>query len=278
MTAAVRTGLAVLVLVGAASAGQALSAPDLVRRGNSALKAGNYDDALKAYREAEVDRPEAAELKYNQGLVYYRRRDFAKARDLFAKALSARDLPLEAKAHFNLGNCAYSQALEKLKSYDEAIRLAREAVGFYRQALDLMPDDKEARANIETAQLLIKDLQDRKKKEEEEKKKSQSQPSSQPQSQPSSQPQSQPQSQPSSQPQSQPQKQEGENHEKQEEQQRHDPGQDEQHQPQKQGEQPQMSPEQADRLLQAIRDKERQRRSDEARRQAIGRIMVDKDW
>jgi Ca-activated chloride channel family protein len=250
-------------------------ASEMVRRGNAALRAGKYDEAMKAYKQAEVSQPESPQLKYNQGLIQYRQRDFAKARDLFGQALSTRDLDLEARAHFNLGDCAYSQALEKLKSYDEAIKLAREAIGYYRQALELKPDDRDARANIETAQLLIKDLQDRKKKEEEEKKKQpQSQPSSQPQSQPSSQPQSRPQSQPSSQPQSQPssqpQQQPKEGQDKKEQQ--------EQPQQQSGAEQRKMSPEQADRLLQAVRDKERQRRENQAQRQNVGRIMIDKDW
>ena len=39
-----------------------------------------------------------------------------------------------------------------------------------------------------------------------------------------------------------------------------------------------MSKEQAERLLQSVRDKERQRRSELARREAGKRSRVDKDW
>jgi Ca-activated chloride channel family protein len=272
------SGVVVVIGVGWASGfvrAEGPSPADLVRRGNRALAAGEYDEALKAYREAEVGEPESPRIRYNQALVHYRQREFVKARELFTESLSTRDLTLEAAAHFNLGNCAYSQALEKLKSYDEAIELARGAIGHYRQALELNADDEDARANIETARLLIKDLQDRKKKEEEEKKKQQ------PQSQPSSQPQSQPSSQPQSQPSSQPKQQE--DLDKQQQQQKDQQSQQGQTQQQEQkqqagAKQQKISREEAKRLLQAVRDKERQRRREQARKQASGRIVVDKDW
>ncbi len=272
------------MLLGAAPATGSPSPAEEVRRGNAALEAGKYGEALEAYRQAEVSQPESPRLKYNQGLVHYRQRDFVKARERFTESLSTRDLKLEARAHFNLGNCAYSQALEKLKSYDEAIELAREAIGSYRQVLELAPDDRDARANIETARLLIKHLQDQKKKEEEEKKKQQ------PQSQPSSQPQSQPSSQPRSQPSSQPQQgqddQDKQKQQKKKEEKDQSSQQQDQEQPQKQQEQQQkagakpqeMSREEAERLLQAVRDKERERRRNQSRQRAAGRVRVNKDW
>lgn len=269
------------------------SPADLVKRGNAALESGEHDKALEAYRQAEVGRPESPRIKYNRALAHYRKGDFVEAKDLFAESLSTRDLKLEASAHYNLGNCAYRQALEKLKSYDEAVKLAREAIGCYRRSLELDAEDDDARVNIETARLLIKDLQDKKKKEEEERKK-------QPQSQPSSQPQSQPQSQPSSQPK---QKEEQDNKkdnkkgddkkdEKKQDQKQQDQKQQDQKDKQdeqekkkeqqkakgKQQAQRKMSREEAQRLLQAARDKERQRRRVQARKQAAGRIRVDRDW
>ncbi len=275
-----RLTLGMLVALAWASTARAGESPAAwIQRGNAALKAGKHDEALKAYEEAAVGLPESPELDYNRGLVHYRLRDFVKARECFTKSLSTRDLKLESAAHFNLGNCAYSQALEKLSRYDEAIKLAREAIGHYRQALDLAPNDADARANIETARLLIKDLQDKKKKEQ-EKKKPESQPSSQPQSQPSSRPESQPSSQPRSQPSSQPdqQRQKSDQQAQQKKEQQSKDGQKQEKQKQS-GTQPQkISREEAQRLLQAVRDKERKRRRDQMLRRAAGRVGVDKDW
>lgn len=271
------TGIALWMLWAcSAHGGEGPSPADLVLRGNAALASGDYDGALKAYREAAVSLPESPRLKYNQGLAHYRQRDFAAARELFTESLSTRDLKLEAAGHHNLGNCAYSEALEKLKSYDEAIELARESIGCYRRSLELSPNDADARANIETARLLIKDLQDKKKKEEEEKKK---QPESQPSSQPQSQPSSQPQSQPSSQPQQQDKGDRDKQQKKDQQQDQQKPQQDQQKQQAgaKQDKTKQkMSREEAQRLLQAVRDKERQRRREQALRGI--RVPVDRDW
>ncbi|MBN1344644.1 MAG: tetratricopeptide repeat protein [Phycisphaerae bacterium] len=292
MRRVVTTAILMLGLIHGASAGEEPSAGDRVRQGNSALLSGKYDEALKAYDQAEVTLPESPQIQYNRGLAQYRKRDFVKAKELFSEALSTRDLRLEAAAHFNLGNCAYSQALEKLKSYDEAIELAQEAIRCYRRALELSPEDVDARTNIETARLLIKQLQDekkkkeeeRKKKEEEEKKKQQpqSQPSSQPQSQPSSQPQSQPSSRPESQPTSQPEQQKGDQDKKQQEQQKQGENAKQKQQQQEKGaarpEEQKLNKEEAQRILQAVRDRERQRRQEQAQKRAGGRILVDRDW
>ena len=45
-------------------------------RANEQYLNGLYDDALRAYTEAQVDRPEAAELYYDIGNVLYRQNDF----------------------------------------------------------------------------------------------------------------------------------------------------------------------------------------------------------
>ncbi len=268
------------------------SPAELVRRGNAALQADKPDEALAAYKEAEIARPESPRIQYNRGLAQYRKREFEQAKELFRQALSTRDLDLEAAAHYNLGNCAYSQALEKLTSFDEAIELAQEAIGAYRRTLELNPDDADAKANIETARLLIKDLRDKKKKEEEKKKdQPQSQPSSQPQSQPSSRPQSQPSSQPNQdqadkqqgqqKPQDKKQQQEQERKKQDKSQQNPQDSQQKKEQQKQAGGKPQerkLSREEAQRLLQAIRDKEKERRRARVRRQSVGRMTVEKDW
>jgi Ca-activated chloride channel family protein len=155
-----------------------------VAEGNAAYAAGDYGKALEAYGAAAPDCPECPELAYNQGLVHYRQRDFAKARDAFNSALATRDLHLEARAKFNLGNVAYSEALEKMSALKEAIERAEQATDRYRDALATLAqldqndptvaaDTADARANIETAALLIKDLLDKEKKKQEEQQKNQ---------------------------------------------------------------------------------------------------------
>jgi Ca-activated chloride channel family protein len=258
----------------------------------SALKAGEYEKALEGFRDAEVSLPESSELAYNRGVALYRLGEFDEAKGAFAESLSTRDLSLEQRAKFNLGNCAYAQALQRLTDYAGAIEDLRRAIEHYRDALELDPDDQDARANIETAYLLIKDLLDKKKQEEEKKKQDPptSQPSQDPQcSQPSEGEQEQQQE--SQNRDSQQQQQQGGEQKPSEQEQPSQPreGELESSDPQERQEQQQagkpdekqmrkMTREEAARLLQAVRDRERERREKLRRRQMIGRPPVDRDW
>ncbi len=255
-----------------------LSPAEHVARANQALADGDFENALADYRQAELALPESPDLAYNQGIVHYRTGDFAKARELFSRALTTRDLELEAKVKFNLGNCRYAEALEKMSNLQEAIDHLRTAIEYYVDVLEIAPEDADARANIETAQLLIKDLLDKLKNQQEQ----------QPQD-PTSQPsecdqKEQQEGQQEQQSQDGDEQQEPEEQENQQEQQQQ-AGEDEQQTQQEQSEPPageqeerQLTEEEARRLLQAVRDKEQQRRDEQARRRRIGRAKVAKDW
>lgn len=257
----------------------------LIDEGNAAYASGQYETALATYGQAEVDCPECSELAYNKALVHYRIRDFEKARELFNTALATRDLNLEANCKFNLGNVAYSQALEKLANLEEAIESARQAINHYRDALELDPEDVDARANIEIAQLLIKDLLDKQKQQQEQEKQNQDQ-------------QDQQDQQPQEQDSSNQEQQEGQEEQPQDEQQQQGEQEQNQQQDQEQGEQNQdqqnaeqddsdqqaqaaeakMTQEEAERILQGVRDKEAKRREEKARRMRGRRVGVAKDW
>ncbi len=298
-----------------------------VAEANKTLAAGHVDDALKTYDAVGEHLPDSPELAYDRGVAYYRKGNRAKATENFEKALTTRDIALEARAKFNLGNCAYADALEKQNDAKAALDKLKTAIAYYKDAIAANPGDLDAKVNMETAQLFMKDLLDKeKKKQDEQKKHPQSQPSSQPESQPASQPQSQPasqpqqpQSQPASQPQSGQQKkdqqqkqgqQQKEGQQKQGQQQKQDQQKGEQKQAGKQGEQKQgekgdeleaqkdqnqkgdqkdakpaskaevrqLSKQEAEKLLQLIRDRDRQRRETQIRLKQGTLVPVDKDW
>jgi Ca-activated chloride channel family protein len=282
---------ALVLVLGTATVARASAENDARRKAQDAtraLEAGEYQKALDGYREAAVEFPDSPELAYNQAIAQYRLRDFEKARELFNQALSTRDLGLEANIKFNLGNCAYAEALEHLNNLQEAIDKLRLAISHYRDALELNPDDDDARANIETAQLLIKDLIDKQKQQQEQQKQKQDQQQQDQQQQgqqqqdqeqkkdnPTSQPSQdkQQQDQQKQQGEKQPQPDEGQQDQSQEQQQQSQAAQKQSAQDQRQ-----LTPQEADRLLQAVRDKERQRRDQLRRRLPIQRAPVDKDW
>ncbi len=285
-----------------------------VREAIKAYESGEYDKAQEQFTEAELKCPECPEIAYNRGLASYRQRDFAAAREFFNSALQTRDLDLEAKAKYNLGNVAYSEALEKMSDLKESIELARSAIFHYRDALELNPKDEDARANIEIAQLLIKDLLDKQKQEQEkqdQQNQQQNDQNQQNQDQQDKQEQDQKEGEQGEKDDEQ-QKQEGEqDQQKKDEQQKEDgekgeenkdqqsqkndeqQNKDQQNQPQPNDQQqnPQDQQQQAGtpqeqklteeelaKMLQAVRDKEAQRRKENKRRMRIRQAPVQKDW
>ncbi|HRX84923.1 MAG TPA: tetratricopeptide repeat protein [Phycisphaerae bacterium] len=289
-----------------------------VQAGNAAYADGKYEAALKAYDEAEVSCPDCPQIAYNRGLAYYQMRDFIKAREQFNTALATKDLHLEEQAKYNLGNVAYSQALEKLNAPKEAIELARQAIYHYRDALDLDAQDADARGNIEIAQLFIKDMLDKQKKQQEQQQQQkqdqqnkqdqqkqdeqkQDQQDQQRQDQQSQDQQQQDQQQQDQQQQQdkqqgekdegdkQQQQQSGEQSDEQQEQQQQQEAEAQQQQAQEQEAKEQegqavpldpskMTDEEVDRILQAVRDREAQRREEKARRMNARRAPVTRDW
>lgn len=294
----------IVTAIGIGLAGSALAADRTlvkqVESGNAKYAAGEFDEALEVYKLAEADCPECPELAYNQGLAHYRMRDFEKAHEKFNEALLTRDLRLEQRAKYNLGNVAYAQALEKMADPKEAVEHAQRAIAFYRDALELDENDTQARANIEIAQLLIKQLLDEQKQQQEQEPNQQEdqqqqseqneqcdnpqqgQSDEQPENQQDQQEQQQEgsQDQESDEQQQQQQQQEGqEGQPEQQEQQSGDaePGDQQQAQAQ-QYEQRELTREEAERLLQAVRDKEAQRRDEKARQMRAKRVPVKRDW
>lgn len=282
------------------------NAAELLDTARQAMTAGQYDRAAESYKTAESLLPDRPELAYNQGVAQYRKGDYERAAGCFGKALGAADRALDAKAKFNLGNCAYATALKlREKEPDKAVEQLRQALMHYRDAIETAPKDADARANLELAGTLLKQLQEQKK--EEQKQPPQSQPSSQPQSQPESQPESQPSSQPEQSQNKQNQQQKGQQQNSQQQgqkdQQQGDAQQgqkkdasqekgklesqaDQKDAKDKQDQQPvpipttqrAMTPEELERLLQLVRDRERQRMLEQRHMQRNQAAPVEKDW
>jgi Ca-activated chloride channel family protein len=103
-----------------------------------------YAEALEGFLDAQVERPNDPPLKYNIGNAQYRMRNFREAEDAYRGVAAGGDPEQKQKAFYNLGNTAYRQG--KLE----------EAVGYYRQALDLEPEDEDARYNLEFVREEIK--------------------------------------------------------------------------------------------------------------------------
>ena len=110
-----------------------------IKRGNAHYEAEAYDAALEAYQAAAKDRPEDPISRYNLGTVLYQKKQFEKAADEFRRSLDAVDPIHQAQGYYNLGN-----AQAQLNDIEGAIRS-------YKSALRLNPRDVDAKHNLELA-------------------------------------------------------------------------------------------------------------------------------
>jgi len=166
-----------LVLVLCSAAVLAESARGLVRRGNRAYEAGRFDEAMKAYEQADVESPESPVVAFNQGTVKYRAEDFAAAREAFQKAAKgSRDPRFEAKCRYNLGDCWFREVRRQMDSdLAKAVEACERSVDEYQAALALDPQLEAARRNIEVVRRLWKSILDEQKRRQEEQKAQQEQ-------------------------------------------------------------------------------------------------------
>ena len=275
--------------------GQAASPSQAVQQGNALYQNGKYAEAAEQYGSASQMLPDAAEIHFNQGNAAYKQQDYGKAREHYTQALQTTDRTLEGKVKYNLGNVEYQQALQNLQQPQAAMPHLRSAMTYYRDSLDVAPQQQDARYNLELSHLLLHKLQ-------------QEQPQQSPQQQ-----QGQPQDQ-QQQNQQQQAQQDGQQQAQQQQSQRQDrapqqtpspdPQQGQQQQATaseqqgQQGEQPQdasqdnepppgqqtaaqqeLRPEEAARLLEAIRERGREVDNQRQQRRAKTRAaQVDKDW
>lgn len=118
---------------------------DKIEQGNKAYHEGQYDQALENYGLAEPDLPESPELEFNIGTTLYQQGRYEEAEERFTKALNSTDINVEQAAHYNLGNTHF-----KAQDYPKAI-------DSYQKALELNPDDMDAKYNLELARKMLKE-------------------------------------------------------------------------------------------------------------------------
>lgn len=222
-----------------------------VAEGNQYFAEEKYDEANNKYRDAEVANPESPIVHFNIGDALYKKRKYEEALEAYQKAVQkSDDVQLQAQSYYNLGNTLY-----RLNKWPESI-LA------YQQALKLNPNDKDAKYNLEYVRAKIKENA---------------------QKQPQDQQQQQQQSG------SDQQNQQNQDDQKKEDQQQQDQQQQNQQQNEKQQEQEQqqaaeqkkdkeqLSKEDAERLLEALRNQEKEAQK-QRQIKAQGRARVEKDW
>ena len=128
----------------------------LLDKGNDAFDAGDYKKALDYYHEAEIVKPETAEIEYNLANTLLQTGKYEEAVEKYGKALNSDNIDLQGNAYYNMG-CA-----DFVKGDYQA------AIGDFTEALKINPEDVDAKYNLEAARKLLKEQLEQEKKEQQE--------------------------------------------------------------------------------------------------------------
>jgi Ca-activated chloride channel homolog len=139
----------------------------LYEDGSFDKSATRFDEAAQGASRAKLD---AAVPKYNQGNALIRAGQPDEASKAYADALRSTDLSLQGKAYFNRGN-----ALARISGEDEAkgeldaaSRALDEALVMYENAMALDPQDEDAKVNYELALKQKEQLQQKQQQQQQQ--------------------------------------------------------------------------------------------------------------
>ncbi len=212
-----------------------------IRNGNNKYENGKYSDAETFYRKALEKNSSSYPGNYNLGSSLYRQKKFDEAIQQYQQSVDkTADGAEKSQTYHNMGN-SYFEA----QKYDESIKA-------YKEALKLNPNDKDTRYNLAYAQTMLKKQQEQQNKDSKDSNKDQQNKD----------------------------KKENQNKDKQQEKDQQQNQKDQQKQEQKKeqaGQKPKISKEDAERILQALKNDEQNLQEKLAKKQGQ-RITIDKNW
>jgi len=132
--------------------------------GLDAYRNGKFEDAYGQFQQTLKTHPESRaedKLQFDSGAAAYKLKDYSKAMESFSQALLSRDIGLQSKGHYNLGNTLYQRG-ETQKSDDKKLSDWTNALNHYEQTLKLEPQNKEAKDNYEYVKKKIEELKNKK--------------------------------------------------------------------------------------------------------------------
>ncbi|MFQ6617141.1 MAG: tetratricopeptide repeat protein [Fidelibacterota bacterium] len=115
-------------------------------RGEKLIEQKRYDDALKYYQNILKKRKNLPEARFNLGNIYYKKEDFEKALSSFEESLTFKNPGRKSGVFYNIGNTLFKMG--KLE----------ESLYYYKKALELNPDDYDAKFNFEFVRQLLQQM------------------------------------------------------------------------------------------------------------------------
>ena len=119
------------------------------QEGKRLYNEGKPGEALSKWRDAQIESPDKEELHYNIGNALHQEKKYEDAYGEYEKSLDTKDAELQSKTYYNMGNTHYRMG--KLL----------EAIEDYKRALDINPEDEDAKYNIEFIRTKIKENSER---------------------------------------------------------------------------------------------------------------------
>ncbi len=265
---------------------------DKVREGNRLYQAGKYDEALGQYVDAQLNAPASPQLDFNTADVQYKRGKFDAAARLFGKVLKSDDAAMKAKSCFNMGNTLYRQGKmeDALEHYKKTLDYV-DGVAPGSNEFETLKHD--AQYNYEYVKKKMKEQEQKqqdKNKEDQQQKEDPNKKDDKPDQEKGENKDPEKENQDSPKNDEQRQKPEnkpetGEDHKDEKQEQPENDRQKNQRQDQPQGQQPpqhqekqQMSREEAERLLEALNQSEKEARATIKDAHRAQHRPVEKDW
>jgi len=208
-----------------------------VESGNELYYQEKYDDASNKYQDALIDEPESPEIQFNIAGSGYKLKKYDEALKGYEKLLSVPDAVFQSKVHYNIGNTLFRSG-----------KIA-ESILAYKRALELNPDDIDAKFNLEFARNFLKEHA---KKE--------------------------PMPQQNQQQQQNDENREEQEQENQQEQQKAEAGEEENKEEQQKEEDKEMTKEEAESILRALESDEKKDLKNAKKMKVPGNVRVLKDW
>jgi len=141
-----------------------------VKRGNLLYNKGSFEDALEKYEQALLDSPDSDIVNFNLGNALYKIKDYEKAVTHYEKSLVLDDQSLEQKASYNLGNTKYKNGIGREDTdLQGAVNLLEQSLRHYERAIELVPDDEDAKYNYEFVKKELERLKEKLKKQQQQK-------------------------------------------------------------------------------------------------------------
>ncbi len=160
------------------------------REAEQAYQAKQYSQSLEKLEQGIEAAPNDARLHYNKGNALYQSQKYSQATEAYRQALTLEgNLNEQAQTWYNLGNSYFRQGSQSNQSTQGGQQGSpeeawKQAIDAYQKALELNPEDQQAKENKDYVQAQLKALQEQKSQNKQTEKKPN--PQSKPQEKPGS--------------------------------------------------------------------------------------------